>query len=274
MITILAWIAFTLGGLSCLLNFYLSFLRYPLHRLCGRPRESYRWVSGFPIVGSLLVGLSLLKLHALPGLLAPAVVLMVVDTGGLHWFAGSMLSQMILNKPPRHRPAGGGPDNTGGTTMSPYDQQECCPRFDPQPWDGSEFTWTDRRFVQDRVTSFLHLPLNYGAVMTRNVGPIQAANAFPTPVVILTDENSRWGADVYIEVTRDIPGLKMATISGAFLSRVFEGPYRNVRQWRSEMEEYVRAKGKVSRKLYFFYTTCPKCAKKYGRNYVAILAQV
>jgi NMD protein affecting ribosome stability and mRNA decay len=25
--------------------------------------------------------------------------------------------------------------------------------------------------------------------------------------------------------------------------------------------------------MYFFYTTCPKCARKYGKNYVAILAQ-
>jgi hypothetical protein len=26
--------------------------------------------------------------------------------------------------------------------------------------------------------------------------------------------------------------------------------------------------------MYFFYTTCPKCAKKYGKNYVVILAQI
>lgn len=158
--------------------------------------------------------------------------------------------------------------------MSPYDQHECCPRFDPQPWDKSEFTWSNRLFVKDRVTSFLHIPLNFGAVMKRNVGPIHEAGAFPETVVILSDENSLWGADVYIEVTREIPGANMATISGTFLSRVFEGPYRNMRQWITEMKEYVQGKGKSINKLYFFYTTCPKCARKYGKNYVAILAQV
>jgi hypothetical protein len=152
--------------------------------------------------------------------------------------------------------------------------RECCPRFDPRPWNEGVFVWADKRFVKDRVTSFLRIPLNYGAVMKRNAGPIRAAGAFPEPAVVLTDENSLWGADVYIEVTRDIPGANMATISGAFLSRVFEGPYGKVRQWISEMESYVRGKGKTLRKLYFFYTTCPKCAKKYGKNYVAILAQV
>ncbi len=158
--------------------------------------------------------------------------------------------------------------------MSPYNEQECCPRFDPRPWNETELTWTNKRFVRDRVTSFLHIPLNFGAVMKRNVGAIHAASAFPEPVVILTDENSLWGADVYIEVTSDIPGANMATISGTFLSKVFEGPYRNVRQWITEMKNYVQGKGKNIHKLYFFYTTCPKCAKKYGKNYVAILAQV
>lgn len=158
--------------------------------------------------------------------------------------------------------------------MSPYDQKECCPRFDPSPWDGTEFTWDNRRFVKDRVTSFLHIPLNFGAVMKRNVGRIHDANAFPDPVVILTDENSLWGADVYIAVTREVPGANMATISGSFLSKVFEGPYRNVRQWVGEMKSHVQSRGKTVRKLYFFYTTCPRCAKKYGKNYVAILARV
>jgi len=27
-------------------------------------------------------------------------------------------------------------------------------------------------------------------------------------------------------------------------------------------------------KLFFFYTTCPKCAKAYGKNYVVLLAKV
>lgn len=158
--------------------------------------------------------------------------------------------------------------------MCPYDQHECCPRFEPHPWDETELVWNNRLFVKDRVTSFLHIPLNYGAVMKRNVGPIHAAGAFPETVVVLTDENSLWGADLYIEVTREIPGANMTTLSGTFLSKVFEGPYRNVKKWITEMDSYAQGKGKSVRKLYCFYTTCPKCAKKYGKNYVVLLAQV
>lgn len=158
--------------------------------------------------------------------------------------------------------------------MSPYDKNECCPEFNPQPWDETEFTWENKRFVKDRVTSILHIPLNFGAVMKRNIEPIHAAGAFPETVVVLSDENSLWGADVYIEVTKDLQGANMASISGTFLSKVFEGPFRDMRKWVEEMKTFVQSKDKAIQKLYFFYTTCPKCAKKYGKNYVAILAQV
>lgn len=152
--------------------------------------------------------------------------------------------------------------------------ETCCPRFNPEPWDEKTITWKDKRFVKDRVTSFFHIPLNYGAVMARNVDMVRASGANTASRVILTDENSLWGADVYFEVSKDIPGAKMASISGTFLCKVFEGPYRNVRNWIGEMKNWVAARGKPFRKLYFYYTTCPNCAKKYGKNYVVILAEV
>lgn len=96
--TTLAWIAFALGALLCLTNFYLSFLRYPLYRLRGLPKESYRWVSGIPLFGSLFVGLSLFGLSDLTGMVSVAVVLIVIDTGGLHWFVGTMIYQFVYGE--------------------------------------------------------------------------------------------------------------------------------------------------------------------------------
>lgn len=66
----------------------------------------------------------------------------------------------------------------------------------------------------------------------------------------------------------------MAALSGTFLCKVFEGPYRNIRTWISQMQRYVGSRGRTLKKLYFYYTTCPKCAKQYGKNYVVLLAQV
>src|SRR5512147_3151000 len=119
--------------------------------------------------------------------------------------------------------------------MSKRDTEECCPRFDPAPWDGKELNWAGKRFVRDRVRSFLHIPLNFGAVMKRNIGAIDAAGASTESRMVLSDENSLWGADVYIEVAKDIPGAQMASITGTFLCKVFEGPYRNAPKWAGDM---------------------------------------
>jgi len=158
--------------------------------------------------------------------------------------------------------------------MSTSDAVECCPPFQPEPWDEQTITWENKRFVKNRVRSFLHIPLNFGGVMTRNMRAIEAAGAKPEDMVILADENSLWGADVYIATSKDVPGANMATISGTFLSKVFEGPYRDIRKWIDVMQAFVTSKGKKLEKLYFFYTTCPKCAKKYGKNYVVLLAKL
>jgi len=153
-------------------------------------------------------------------------------------------------------------------------QPICCPPFNPDPWDRKEIRWQDRLFLKDRVTSFLHIPLNFGSVMRRNMEKIQKAGALDTEQIVLSDKNSLWGADVYIAVSQSVAGSQTIPLSGTFLARVFEGPYKNIRRWMQEMETYVASQGRQIRKLYFFYTTCPRCAKKYGKNYVVLLAQI
>jgi hypothetical protein len=150
----------------------------------------------------------------------------------------------------------------------------CCPRFNPEPWDKKEVTFRDKLFIKDHITSFLHIPLNFGKVMVRNMEMISQAQALTPEPLMLSDENSLWGADIYIAVSKDVPGAEMVRVSGTFLTQVFEGSYKDIRQWVRQMADYVRRQGKELKKLYFFYTTCPKCAKYYGKNYVVLLAQI
>ena len=157
-----------------------------------------------------------------------------------------------------------------------YEQSEtgCCPRFNPEPWNEKEITFQDKLFVKDHVRSFFHIPLNFGKVMVRNREKIVEAEALAKEPLLLSDEKSLWGADVYIAVSREVPGAEMARISGTFVTKVFEGPYKDVRKWVEEMRAYVESKAGEIKKMYFFYTTCPKCAKFYGKNYTVILAEV
>jgi len=157
-----------------------------------------------------------------------------------------------------------------------YEQSEtgCCPRFNPEPWQEKEITFKDRLFLKDHVRSFLHIPLSFGSVMTKNMEKIQKADALSPEPLVLSDETSLWGSDLYIAVSKEVPDAEMAKLSGTFLTKVFEGSYGNTSKWVRAMHDFTRSKDKEIKKLYFFYTTCPKCAKFYGENYTVLLAEV
>lgn len=110
--------------------------------------------------------------------------------------------------------------------------------------------------------------------MAKNMEKIKSVNASTPDFLMLSDENSLWGADIYIATEKEIQGAEMVRISGTFLTKVFEGPYKNIGKWVKEIENYVASKDKKMKKMYFFYTTCPKCAKIYGKNYTVILAKI
>lgn len=157
-----------------------------------------------------------------------------------------------------------------------YENSEtgCCPRFDPQPWDEKEKTWNGKLFLKDHVRTFLHIPINFGKVMVKNMSKISGADALCDTPLMLCDENSLWSKDIYIAVCKDVPDAQMETISGTFLTKVFEGPYKNAGKWANQMKDYVETRGKEIKKMYFSYTTCPRCARYYGKNYVIIFAQI
>jgi hypothetical protein len=150
----------------------------------------------------------------------------------------------------------------------------CCPPFDPAPWQEKEVVWNNKLFVKDSVKNFFHIPLDFGKKVVKNMALIEKAGAKSPYQLMLTDEKSMWSSDIYIDVAKDVPGAQMTTLSGTFLTKVFEGPYQNAGKWAKEMVEYVSGKGKKIEKLYFSYTTCPKCAKAYGKNYVVLFAKV
>ena len=159
--------------------------------------------------------------------------------------------------------------------LSDNEETGCCKRFNPSPWDEKEINFRDQLFIKDRVRSFFHIPLNYGKVVKINIEKIDKAGIKIKELpLMLTDENSLWGADIYIAVNNNIPNSEIVKIKGDFLSKVFEGSYKNIKKWMIEMENFVNSKGKKMKKLYFYYTTCPTCAKAYGKNYTVLLAKV
>jgi hypothetical protein len=151
----------------------------------------------------------------------------------------------------------------------------CCPRFDPAGWDGKEHIWKDKPFITDKIPAIFHIPLKMGKVVMRCCQKITDAKAATaTPPLFLCDETSPWKTILHIETAKDIPTATMTRISGTFVSKVFEGPYKDAPKWYQQMGEFVKSSGKQAKKIYAYYTACPKCAKHYGKNYVVLLAKI
>lgn len=121
----------------------------------------------------------------------------------------------------------------------------------------------------------MHIPIGFGKAVVRSMEKIQKAEAATeNPPIFLCDEASKWKTILRIETSKDIPGGEMETISGTFLTKVFEGPYKDAGKWYRQMADFVKSKGKDCQKIYAYYTTCPKCAKTYGKNYTVLVAKV
>ncbi|MFC1722865.1 hydrolase [Nanoarchaeota archaeon] len=157
-----------------------------------------------------------------------------------------------------------------------YDNSEtgCCARFPIKKWDEKTVTWKNKLFVKDHITSAFHIPINFGKVVVRVFDKVDAVDAMPKDYIWFNEENSLWGSDYYVAVSKEVPDAENVKISGTFMTKVFEGGFREMENWTKEMEKYVESKGKKVKKIYYCYTTCPKCAKVFGKNYVMLLAQV
>jgi hypothetical protein len=152
---------------------------------------------------------------------------------------------------------------------------DCCPKFDPSAWDEETFVFQDKLFVKAATKSFLHMPLNMGSVVTKTWKQIEDAGAKdPEEFIMLSEEASPWRANHYFLVTKEVPGMDNVKLSGSYLAKVFEGPFKDAGKWHTAMQQVVREAGKEPSTIYFYYTTCPKCAKVYGNNYVVGLAKI
>jgi hypothetical protein len=160
----------------------------------------------------------------------------------------------------------------GGAAMK--NEETCCPEFTPGPWDNKIHEWKDRPFIRGRVFSLFYLPMNFGSVMRKLNAEAEKAGAGLPDWLCLSEHVSKWRMDVHLAVDREIPGSDNVKISGRMASKVYEGPYKDTGKWCGDFEAYAREKGLAVKKQYIWYTTCPKCAKKYGHNHVVIFGQI
>jgi hypothetical protein len=158
------------------------------------------------------------------------------------------------------------------------DEKECCPKFDPAPWQEKTHEWNDKPFIRDYLPQIFHMPLP--SMMGKVIGRMwkKAKDADATvglnEFLLLAYDPSPWKSELYMNVAREVPGADNVKLSGTFISKVFDGPYSRVPAYLKEFYGYIDSVGKKAKKIYFYFTTCPKCARKYGHNYIVAFAEV
>jgi hypothetical protein len=75
-------------------------------------------------------------------------------------------------------------------------------------------------------------------------------------------------------VDKPVEKADNVSLSGDFLFKVYEGPFKDAGKWMKDFETHAGEQDLKVEKQYMWYTTCPKCAKKYGKNYVVVVGQV
>jgi hypothetical protein len=152
--------------------------------------------------------------------------------------------------------------------------QVCCPMFDHQLWQDKVFEWNEKKFIREKVFTIFHIPLNFGQVMRRLDAKVRASGGSVNNSLCLSEHTSKWSMDLLLAVDKKIANTENTFLTGKFYSLVYEGPFKNTNQWFDDALVKAKEKGFRVNKTYLWYTTCPKCAKKYGKNYVVIFSEV
>ena len=161
-------------------------------------------------------------------------------------------------------------------TYTDINETQCCAIPDISGWDHEVVVFENKNFIRSHTRSFMYVPMNMASVMTKLSQVVQAAQVSmpPNEAMILSHDLSPWRAEQLYAVTSPIEGADNVVLNGEFASMVFEGPYGDAKLWMEGIRGYAKSLGRVTGGVYFFYTTCPKCAKHYGKNYVIALAKV
>jgi hypothetical protein len=153
-------------------------------------------------------------------------------------------------------------------------ETECCPKFDPVPWDGKILEWSNKSFIKGKVFTLFYMPINFGSVIVKLITAANKAGAQTTNQLCLSDHTSKWNMDIYLAVDKEVPGVENVVLNGKYLSKVYEGDFSQTGNWCKDFVEYAKSQNISVKKWFMWYTTCPKCAKKYGKNYVVIIAEI
>ena len=157
-------------------------------------------------------------------------------------------------------------------------QDICCPKFEVSKWNNKTFDWNEKPFIKASVPTFFHIPLTsmISKRMSRLHNAAKDAHADIqdlSEALILFHDPSAFKSEFFYAVTKPVEGVENATLSGKFVAGVFDGPYNSVPKHIKTMNKKLQEQGRKVKDYYIHYAYCPKCAKKFGNNYMILFAE-
>jgi len=159
------------------------------------------------------------------------------------------------------------------------ESNECCLKFNVEKWDKKTFKWNSKKFIKDSIPEIFHIPIpsTIDKKITRMWSAVEKNNAASPnkeDTLILFRDPTPFKGEIYISVDKDVLNEDNVTLSGTFISRVFDGGYNDVPKFIKSMQEYLSETNNIAKDYYIHYAYCPKCAKEYKHNYMIIFAKV
>lgn len=155
----------------------------------------------------------------------------------------------------------------------------CCKEFvNQKKFDWKTLKWKNKKFVKADVFSILNIPFGLAKKVTEMMKKIKRAKAIneanEDDMLMLFNNTKTFKTSIYISVDSEVKTLENIAVSWTFASKVYEWWYNDTWKNITKMKEYLNEKWLEAIDFYIHYTYCPKCAKKYWKNYTIIFAHL
>lgn len=158
-------------------------------------------------------------------------------------------------------------------------KEECCPTFHSDKWEDKTHHWNAKKFIKATVPTWFHIPLppmigNRVKKMMKLAEDSKALLDNREDILLLFVDPHAFKSEILLSVTKTIPEANNTELSGVFVSKVFDGPFKKVPNFMKEMDSYLAEQGKKAKNYFVHYAYCPGCAKEKGHNYMVLFAEL
>jgi len=153
---------------------------------------------------------------------------------------------------------------------------KCCRNIDLSKWNLKQVKWKRKPFYVVKYGTFFHIPLGIGKAMVQGMETAVKKYHTPQPDFWLSKDTGLFSAKMMFSVERaSSSDPDIEELTGTFVARGFQGPYKNMGNFIRVFIEQVQQKFKKKpTELLFWYVNCPKCAKKQGGPKIVIFGKI